>query len=184
MSNLLHIFVAVVILALVGVFLLWPRWQKIAEVQQGLAGKMAELGDLERRNAKMVGYHDKLEKHGEDLAKIEFAIPPRDDFPAFFYLLQNICSQNGIVMTGISPSLLSPKNASEAAAGEEEQEDQEKLRVLSTGLSVSGSYEAFLNLLSALERSARLIEVPSVSFSSPEEGDAFSFSLSLKAHSY
>jgi len=130
-------------------------------------------------------YYDELEEHSEGLAKIELALPQDADFPSFFFLLQEICSQNGAVLTGISPSLLPPKTISEAAVeeGSEGGTEREK-RVLSTSIGVTGSYDVLFNLLSALERSARLIEVTSISFSSPAENDPFSFGLSLQAYSY
>jgi Tfp pilus assembly protein PilO len=52
-------------------------------------------------------------------------------------------------------------------------------------LELSGSYPAFKNFLAILEKSAKIIEVENISFSSPAKDDsAFSFNVAVKFYSY
>jgi len=43
MPKIINIFIVLTILLLAGFFLLWPKWQELGEVQNGLADKKAEL---------------------------------------------------------------------------------------------------------------------------------------------
>jgi Tfp pilus assembly protein PilO len=73
----------------------------------------------------------------------------------------------------------------ESFASEKESNYGSGLKEQRFNLEVFGSYLAFKNFLSALEKSARIIEVESVSFSSPKEGESIlPFSLSVKFHSF
>jgi len=92
--------------------------------------------------------------------------------PAFYNFIQRASSQSGLVLGAISPFSVS-------SSGE-----PLNVKEIGTGFSLSGSYTAFKNFLSALERSARMIEVESISLSSPVKGGLFNFNLSIKMHSY
>lgn len=178
------ILISVIILGAFGLFLIWPQWQKMQNTNLQLAAKKTELDNLEKSNLQLKQHSEELKKHSEEMAKIDFALPSYPDFPSFLHFLQEACSQNGVVLNSISPAMVPPSSPLEAGAAKGEDVEAERVEMLATGLGVAGAYPAFLNLLSALERSARLVEVDSISFSSPVEGDIFSFGLSVKAHSY
>lgn len=180
MSRLFIILISFLVLLVVGAFLIWPRYQELRSLQLEVAGKEVEVENAERHNLRIKELFQELEKYRDELLKIDYAVFPSPDFPSLFHFLQKSCSQNGLVLKDISPSFIPPQKK----ASEEESLQKRGLKLLQTEIEISGSYDAFLNFLSTLEKSARIIEVGSISFGAPEEGGIFSFKLSIRAYSY
>ncbi|MBM3257972.1 MAG: hypothetical protein FJZ05_02040, partial [Candidatus Nealsonbacteria bacterium] len=87
--------------------------------------------------------------------------------------VQLACSQSGLVLESISPFTVAAVSS------------MTNVKEISMSLKVSGSYSALKSFLAVLEKSARLIEIEDISFSSPTNNqDLFSFSLKVKIHSY
>ena len=59
-----------------------------------------------------------------------------------------------------------------------------EIRETGTNLVVAGSYSSFKNFLSTLEKTARMIELESISFSTLEEVGPIDFNLRIKVYSY
>lgn len=115
---------------------------------------------------------EKLEKHQESLAKINSALPEIFSAPNFFNYLQKVSSESGFVLKDMK--------FSESSFLEEKPEIQKH----PFSLCLAGSYSGLKNFLSNLEKSARFIEVESISFSSPKEEEIFEFDLKINTHSY
>lgn len=184
MTRLFIILISLVVILVIGVFLIWPKYQELKVAQLKLVQKQVELENLGQYNLQLEEHFRKLQQYEKELAYIDFALPSDFDFPSLFHFLQKTCSQNGLVLKNIGPSFVPPADASEEEVSNGQAPQKKTIRGLATTLELSGSYKAFLNFLSALEKSARLIEVESISFSSPEGEDIFSFQLLVKAHSY
>jgi len=103
------------------------------------------------------------------LAIIDSALPPEPSLPNLFDYFQKAASQNGLVLTEMTP------------AGTVSANGLRETRVI---LVMSGSYSSFKSFLSTLENSARVIEPESISFASPMEEVPFTFNLRIKTHSY
>jgi len=115
---------------------------------------------------------EKLEKHQESLTKIDSALPEVFSAPIFFNYLQKISSESGFVLKDMK--------FSESSFLEEKPAIEEH----SFSLCLAGSYGGLKNFLSNLEKSARFIEVESISFSSPKEEEIFEFDIRINTHSY
>jgi Tfp pilus assembly protein PilO len=63
-------------------------------------------------------------------------------------------------------------------------EDKPEIRKTELSFQVQGSYINFINFLTKIESSVRIIQVKNISFFSPEEGDLFAFDLGISAYSY
>jgi len=115
---------------------------------------------------------ERLLTYREQLSKIDSAFPASPSPAVIFNFFQKASSENGLILTEIN------MDGTEQSSGERIQE-------MYFSISVSGSYSAFKNFLSAIYASSRLIEVKSINFSSSEEGrDLFDFNLELKTQSY
>ena len=90
--------------------------------------------------------------------------------PGFFANMQKLASQGGIILNSIT----SDKSKSEG-----------NLQTYSYGLSLSGTFLNFKGFLTILENSAKLIEIRSFNFSSPEEEEETKeFKLNIETKSY
>jgi len=115
-----------------------------------------------------------LSTYKEQLSKIDSALPKDPSVAALFNFFQKTSSENGLILTEVDMSGLFSSESS-----------GERIQKMSFSISVSGSYSAFKNFLSAVYRNSRLIKVKSISFSSSEQRkDLFDFNLNLETQSY
>ncbi len=90
-------------------------------------------------------------------------------FSSLFDLLQKTASQNGLIIKNMDSSSVT---------------NPEGIQEVSVDLKAVGLYSGFKSFISVLEKSARMIEIESFSFSTPQEGEIFDFILTMKTYSY
>lgn len=168
----IFITVCLFIVLLLGIAALWPKYQDLKRNQAKIETKEKELQNREQYLSHLRQLHRELQKYQASLSKIDSSLPSSISLPDLYYFLQKASSQSGLVLTSVGqPSSNSlGKNTS--------------IKAHSIGLSLSGSYTALKSFLSVLGKSARLIEIESIGFSSPPPGSPFSFGLRIKVHSY
>lgn len=191
LRNYIPIFIVVLFLIILtgGGLLIWPKTQESKTLQNDIKVKKGEIEQAKNYFKKLGELKIQMETdYLDELSKIGAALPSDASvaMPSFLKFLQETAGQAGLTLKSISPS-------SDVSATEE------GIKELKVELSVEGSYAAFKNFLLALENSARLIEVESISFSlapAPRPGVAFpqglppvgpsssSFSVQIKAFSY
>jgi len=157
---------------ILGAVILWPRFQDLRAIQEELAKVSSELQYQEQYFSQLADIQEKFKDYQEQLSKIDSALPNDPSLASLFNFLQKASSQSGLILKGISPFAASYP------------EGNPSLRRTQFSLEVSGSYSSFKEFLSIIEKSARLIEVGSVSFFTPKEGDIFTFNLRIKVYSY
>jgi len=122
---------------------------------------------------KVAEISNELKKYPEELAKIDYALPQEISLPAMYGFFQKKASESGLVLK--NEKFDSSSVLKENFTGKEHY----------FSLELLGSYPAFKNFLIILEKSAKIIEVENISFSSPSKGEsAFSFDMSVKFYSY
>lgn len=168
----LVIIVSFALVLILGSLILWPRFQDLKLLNNQI-GKMEEqLRSQENYFSNLNDAKTKFKEYELELSKIDSALPSDSSLPSFLNFLQKACSQSGLVLKSISPF------------GSSAMEEKSDLQANQTSIQVSGPYTAFKNFLSVLEKSARLIEVENIAFSSPQEESIFNFSLRIKVTSY
>lgn len=155
------------------IVLVFPKYQDFKFLQKEISQKETELQYNKEYFLNLSNLSEELKKYSDNLSKIDFALPSGPSIPILFDFLQKTSSQNGLILKRIGEVTTIPF--------------KEKITVkeYQLALSLSGSYSSFKSFLSSLEKSARLIEVESISFASPKsKEEPFSFSLKIKFHSY
>ncbi len=168
--------IAIIILSLLAIFLLvflvFPKHQDIRVFQAEIRRLKANSEHLQAYALDLQKINKNLEKYNQVLSKIDSALPSELFLPDVISHLQKTSAGNGLIFKDFSSLVSQPlKEGSD-------------IKKHSLGLTVVGSYPAFKNFLSALEKSARLFTIENISFSTPGEEELFSFSLTLKFHSY
>lgn len=154
---------------ILGVSFISPQYNDFKLLQGKVEEKKVELESQEEYFARLRETSEKLKQYEPQLATIDTALPPKSSLTILFNYLQTAASQNGLVITGMTPvSTVSAKDIKET-------------RVI---FEMTGSYSSLKSFLLTLEKSARIIETESISFSTPEEGSIFTFNLRIKTHSY
>lgn len=154
---------------LTGFFLAWPEFQKLQQVQYELEQKKAELDSKTSYYSEIKNIWGRLEEHQDSLSQIEKAVSKGYSLPVLFDYLQGLAGETGLVLEDLTFG---------SASGED-------IKEISFNLGVSGAYSSFKSFLKALEQSAKLFNVKSISFSSPEEEEeVFSFKMTVATYSY
>ncbi len=181
---------AVILLAF---FVILPKYEELNSKSFQVEEKRFEFETLEDYFKDISFKDEELKKYESEMAKINSAIPDRPGIPSVFYFIQNTAEENGISLVSVNSSSSPIRKIRKAGAEELKESDIKENRF---SVSVAGSYSSFKNFLSVLEKSARLIEVENISFSSfggmemgsemsslPSE-DIFFFDLQMKVYSY
>jgi Tfp pilus assembly protein PilO len=176
MKKTFIITISLALAILFGLGLVWPKYQAFSNLQAEIEARNKELESKRDYFSQVEKISQDLKIYEAQLAKISSALPPDPSLPALFNFLQKSASQSGLILEKISLG---------GIVAQKKDEKPGVIKEIMVNMELSGSYESFKNFLSAMEKSARLIEVESISFSSPEEpGDPFSFELSIKTQSY
>jgi len=171
-KTLLIIIILFLVLSL-GSLLFLPKYQNLKSSQTTIKDTEQEIKQYQAYFSKIEKTSEELKKYSNALSKIDFALPSEPDLIPVYYFLQKNSAQAGLVFKNIG------------AAKTAVMEEKPAIQKHTFPVSFAGSYFAFKNFLSVLEKSARLFEVESISFSSPKDKEGtFIFNLTISAHSY
>jgi len=151
-------------------FLIFPNYQNLTLLKKEISEKEIELSSQEKYFQDLRDIDQELKKHETAISKIDSALPNSPSLPELLNFIQMKTSQSGLALKGVSPATIIPAT-------------EKGLKEIRVNFILIGNYSDFKNFLSILEKSARLIEVENISFSSPEEGP-FTFNLTIKVYSY
>ena len=176
LSNPIFIITAVCfIMAIIfGVRFSMPRFQDIERTREDIIKTEQKLQQRDIHFLRVKEYADKLKEYQKQLNKITSALPDDAELslPCLFRFIQRASVETGLILTDIGSFTISPL------------EQKPEIKKTQFGFQVKGPYAAFKTFLIRLERSARIIKVEDVSFSSPDEGELFTFNIIIRVHSY
>ena len=159
-----------VVLAAAGVVFFLMVWPKVGEVQglrAALSDRQADaliIGNRFESTKKAIEQFNRLSK--ADIGLVESALPESPDLPNLYILLQSIISSAGLI--GEDIQVTKDKN-----------DDS-----LNISVTLHGSYESLKAYLSEAEKSLRIFDVESITFSSPEVSSIFKFGVKMKTWLY
>jgi len=173
MSRQTTILINLLAVFLIGFFLVWPQYQNLRRLNIEIQTKRTELQYKEEYFSNIKTISEELKKYETELSKIDSALPSGPSLPSLFNFLEKTSSQNGLIFKYVGTFSVTPLEANSGIKG------------IYLNIAVAGSYPAFKNFLASLEKTARLIEVDNISFSTPQKAEEpFSFNLKIKAYSY
>ena len=160
----------------IGFWVLWPLYGDIQaslilkeQNQDNLAQRKKLTENLER----LIGQYN---ERGSDIASLDKAIPKGQNVPELLINFEAIASENGLILGNIN---FKPKDLK--AQG---------IKTLVAEIKVKGSYANFLNYLKSLEKSLRIFDVISISFTGIPPGqvgtriDNMEFNLTVNTYYY
>jgi Tfp pilus assembly protein PilO len=170
-------------IAIVGlvIFLVYPKYQDLVVSRKQLDQKNQELGLQQDYFSKINAAMEKLNSYQDRLEKINSALPEQAFLPELYNYFQKITSENGLILGSLD--IGKAENSSTIVGAQD----------IAVSISAAGSYSSFKNFLSAIYKSARLIELETISFASGGGGGKgekeippsfFDFNFKLKVHQY
>ena len=159
---------------LYGVF---PMFARAKSLKNSLNIQTADLTQKKAYFANLQSLSQEIEKNEALLQTIATALPAEIFVPSLMSFFQTACSENGVILEGFSYE--------EPTA----QQEGGLVKQAFFNLNVKGGLLAFFSFLETLEKSARVLDVGSISF---QVGDAalggaeqsLTFNIRLKTYSY
>jgi len=181
MSKLIIIIILIGLSVVFSYFLALPQYNNLAELRSHVLDTQEELRNREEYISRLRGLSDGLRDHQPAVDKINYAFPEKADVPEVLVFLEQTASTNGLIIEEINVSAKS-KSASASTVSS-------KIREKELTVSLLGKVESLTSFLAEVERSARLLEIDSLSFEYLEgELDAaqeiFSFEVIFNVHSW
>lgn len=170
------ILLALALIILGGYYFWWPKYQEFTDKKLEVERKEEDIKQKEEYLAELRGLAEKLQNYQEEISKIDVALPIVSSVAGLYNFFRKTSAENGLILTEHNLAGLYSLKVT-----------QERIQKMPFLISLSGSYSALKNFLSAIYKNERLFEVNSISFSSAktEEGeDLFSFKLELQTHTY
>ena len=167
------------IILLLVFFLVMPEYKTFGALQTELGVKKAEFNAEFDYYAQITKTYYDLQSRQDDIKKIDDALPSLPQDPTLgkiLYFLQNTAKGSGLIMKNLFLSQSSPGAAASNSSSS-------SIRETSFSIDALGDYLAMQNFMASLEKSSRIFEITSISFSS-QSGPPYSFSLQIKTHSY
>lgn len=157
-ANFLLSFVVLISLAL-------PQYQNLQSRKLELAQKKADLKSRADYWQNLAALDEELKKHKIGLEKINSGLPLDPSLASLLGFFQKTASQENLVLKKAELGLTTLVS------------ENPPIKKKEVFLEIAGTYPSFRQFLAALEKSSRLIQTESLSFSLPEKGDVFLFSL-------
>jgi len=153
-------------------FLVSPEFRIFKDLQTELGIKTAEYNAQFEYYAAISRTYNDLQAVGEDLKKIDDALPTDPAYGKAIYFLQKTAKENGLLVKNLFLAKSSPTAVNPNLSG--------NVKDIVFSADLSGNYEALESFIVALEKSARIFEITNISFSSTSDN----FNLQIKTHSY
>ncbi|MDP2741117.1 MAG: hypothetical protein Q8O66_00295 [bacterium] len=142
------------IILLLMFFLVVPEYNTFKGLQIELGEKKAEFNAKYEYFSEITRVFDELKNYKNGLEKVNDALPSSPSFGRLAYFFQKKSKENGLIIK----DLFLAKYSFDDPGG--------KVKEIVFSLNTSGSYSALKNFIFSLEKSARLFEITSISFSS------------------
>ena len=171
MKKIARILISFALLAtsLAGIlFWVWPNYQEFSSIKTQIETFKNRLEQGQHALVELKKVETQIQKHQEDFAKIQQAVPHDVALPALYDHIQQLAASSGLLLGSIQ--------------GQELKDSEEELSRLVLQTNLAGSYEAFKQFLNAAARSPRLLNVRSLNIAS--SGDSGTLQITLEIVAY
>jgi len=190
-------FVALVFSAVLVFVLVLPEFKELGSLRDRLLKQKEETAQIrnkfETTRQAIIQFERLIPK---DIERVNLSLPDKMDLPDLLVLVDSLIAQAGLIGEDINisfpsvkegkPAIFLPQTAGVITPKFIKQEEFSGRGEANINLSVIGSYESFKAFLEQLEKSLRIFDVQSVSFSTPQTAEriagAFRFGVSMKTY--
>ncbi len=153
MSKILILLFLVSYIVSLSLSTLLPQYRKIKELQKELANKELILETREQYVGQLEESSRKIDEHEEELVKMDYAMPSNPDTSYILEFLNEAVFETGMIFRDIKDLSRTVDRGEESPA-----------RQVEVSFRLTGTYDSFLDFLDKVEKTARLIEITSISF--------------------
>ena len=159
MNRIFRIIASVALLAIaiaVAVLFVWPKYQEFAQMRTDIAERKDRLSSGQAALAKLRIIEGEVSARQGDFDKAEKAIPKDQGLPALYEYIQQLAIDSGLLVASIE--------------GQETAGSMGGATVVRFGVKLTGSYGQLKGFLAAARKSARILNVESLTITADSQG--------------
>ena len=145
--------ILIIVAAWVGWQYLMPTFDKVASLREEQSVWQKKLSETQDLSKKLETLRKKYNSMITESEKIAQAIPLKEDLPGLLVQLEELTSQNGLILDNVNFSTEAADTRKTAAS----------VKSLAVNLSLSGGQTSFKDFLKAIENNLRIMDVSSFS---------------------
>ena len=170
-KNIISLISFIVSLILIFIFI-FPLFSSVKVIYSNLSQKRQEIEKLKELSDKIEKIRQNYDSISEEVEKILLTLPKEKDLPQLLVQFEKLAVNNGLLLESIEFGEISKKEESDFIKNIEDYETLNQSKKMlsvfpnsSVLLKVTGSYSAFKNYISALEKNIRSMDIYSIKFS-------------------
>jgi len=184
------IILIILVLILIGVvvFIDIPAVEGILQTRKNFAAQKELLEDKQVFLAKVQELIKIYDENKENIDKISFIMPSKEDIPNLIVQLESLVKDQGLILDKLEVSMPSEESPSKMISEEgvpiKQETQAKKYKTLLISLGFIGDYTALKNFFYAAEENIRLLDIDSINISreSEEVPGILKFDLTLKTY--
>lgn len=175
---------------IIGYFYAWPAWQEFSNLRQeseNAATISSELDELGKNRSDLLSTINSVSK--EDNERLTEALPPGPHSGELLVFLENLSIKHGVTirrvdLTAPQETKVQDTKSSQPRPGTVPTKASDgTIKEFPVTLEIVGTYDAFKAFISDIERSLRIIDVQSITFSAPSLIDS-KINFSIRGKTY
>ncbi len=171
-KNIIGLISFIISLALIFIFIL-PLFSSVKVMYLDLDQKRQQIEKLKELLDKVKKMEQSYGSVSEEVEKVLLTLPEEKDLPQLLVQFEKLALNNGLLLESIEFGEISKKEKKDFIRDiEDRSELNESKKILFTfpnsfiSLQIVGSYSAFINYISALEKNVRSMDIYSIKFAS------------------
>ena len=174
---------------IIGYFYAWSSWQdfsKLREASQNATSVSSELDELDKNRNDLLATINSVSK--EDNTRIDESLPTSPRTGELLVFLENLSLKHGVTLRRVDLTVPPEEKPVETKSSQPRPTGNVVksiggVKIFPITLELVATYDTFKTLLDDLERSLRIIDIQSVTFSAPSTlSDKMNFSLKGKTY--
>jgi len=167
-----------------------PVFDKVSGLREDLATWQGKLDETQALSKKLETLKKKYNSMPEEVERVAQAIPAKDDIPGLLVQLEQLASQNGLILNTVSFTLPETKKSKKAqqivnedgeaistasgtgSTGAQKTSLPAGVKTLAVDMSLTGTQSSFKTFLLAVEENLRIMDVSSIGFSAKGSSDS------------
>jgi len=167
--------IIIIIFIVLTVLVAWqyfvPTFNKVSGLREDLKIWQGKLEDTQALSQKLESLKKKYDVMSDETKRVNQAIPKGEDVPGLLVQLEQLASQNGLILNSVSFAVADAKKAKKIAVSSEDSALSASPAIVSAGaknlaldLSLTGGQGSFKTFLLAIEENLRIMDVATISF--------------------
>ncbi len=171
-SSVSFLFLSLTIALVVGIFIIKPQWERIAQQNNQIKEKQEEVENKEQKIEDLKELKENYQKIKNKIATIATALPTSKEHAELLIQLDTIASQNDLSLLQIKPS-----ESKKTAKKQTDIYNTESLE-----LKIIGDFQAIKNFISDTEKNLRILDIASIALEKPTQGNIIIATLSINTY--